>query len=116
VWNSTRQCEVAGTVEVAFTGAARRRGLLGRQALAPGEGLWLVPCESVHTFFMRFAIDLIFLDRKHRVKKLKSAVQPWRLAVCLTAHSVIELPAGTLRERPTHRGDQLEFHPAALRG
>lgn len=75
----------------------------------PGEGLWLVPCESIHTFFMRFPIDLIYLDRHHRVKRVRTAVSPWRLSVCFSAHSVIELPGGTLLDRQTEAGDQLEF-------
>jgi uncharacterized membrane protein (UPF0127 family) len=109
VWNVTRQCELASQVEVARTAAARRKGLLGRHTLAPGEGLWLVPCESIHTFFMRIAIDLVYLDRQHRVKKVRSAVPPWRLSACLSAHSVIELPAGTSETTNTRPGDQLEF-------
>jgi uncharacterized membrane protein (UPF0127 family) len=75
----------------------------------PGEGLWLVPCESIHTFFMRFPIDVIYLDRHHRVKKVRSAVLPWRFSACFSAHSVIELPAGTVLDRQTRAGDQLEF-------
>src|ERR1700761_7167627 len=106
VWNRTRQCEVACRVEVARTAAARRRGLLGRSRLEAGEGLWLVPCESVHTFFMRFAIDLIYLDRQLRVKKCCTAVVPWRMSLCLSAHSVIELAAGSANAQ---REDQLEF-------
>lgn len=109
VWNLTRQCDLASHVEVARTAAARRKGLLGRNALEPAEGLWLVPCASIHTFFMRFAIDLVYLDRQHRVKKVRSAVPPWRLSVCLTAHSVIELPAGSAEQTNTQPGDQLEI-------
>src|ERR1700756_449220 len=72
--NLTRQTEVACCVEVADHGAKRRKGLLGRDRLPAGEGLWIVPCEAVHTFGMRFAIDLIYLDRHMRVKKAKSNV------------------------------------------
>ena len=111
VWNCTRQCEVARRVEVARNGAARRSGLLGKQALAPGEGLWLAPCEAIHTFFMRFAVDLIYLDRQLRVKKVRAAVPSWRLSACLSAHSVLELGAGTAHTTNTQPGDQLEFRP-----
>jgi uncharacterized membrane protein (UPF0127 family) len=112
VWNATRQCELAGRVEVARTAAARRRGLLGRKALAPGEGLWLLPCASVHTFFMRFAIDLIYLDRLHQVRKIVPAVPPWRFSACLFAHSVLELPAGTVLDTNAQQGDKLQFQPS----
>jgi len=76
--------------------------------------LWIVPCESVHTFFMRFPIDLVYLDRKHRIKKVRSAVGPWRLSACLSAHSILELPAGTIRATQTQPGDSLEFLPSEL--
>ncbi len=111
VWNCTRQCEVAGRVEVARNSAARRSGLLGKQSLAPGEGLWLAPCEAIHTCFMRFAIDLIYLDRQLRVKKIRAAVPPWRFSACLSAHSVLELGPWTAHMTNTRPGDQLEFRP-----
>ncbi len=75
--------------------------------------MWIVPCESVHTFGMQFTIDLVYLDRKHRIKKVKSCVPPWRLSACLSAHSIIELPAGTVRETRTEKGDMLEFRPVS---
>jgi hypothetical protein len=96
-------------MEVADSAAKRNKGLLGRQGLAPGEGLWIIPCESVHTFWMKFPIDLIYLDRKNRIKKLRDSVPPWRLSACLSAHSVLELPAGTIRNTQTEPGDTLEF-------
>lgn len=107
--NLTRGTTLATQVEVAGSGESRRKGLLGRDGLGPGEGLWIVPCESVHTFFMRFAIDLVYLDGKHRVRKVRSAVGPWRLSACLTAHSILELPAGVVQASRTERGDQVEF-------
>jgi hypothetical protein len=103
-------------MECADSGPKRNKGLLGRERLSPGEGLWIVPCEAVHTFAMRFPIDLVYLDRKHRIKKLRSEVPPWRLSACLSAHSIIELPAGTIRSTDTQPGDTLEFSPAALTG
>lgn len=109
VFNQTRNTVLATQLDLAGRGATRRKGLLGRDQLAPGEGLWIKPCEAVHTVGMRFAIDLVYLDRKHRIRKLRSAVPPWRLSACLTAHSVIELPAGTIRETQTRLGDMLEF-------
>lgn len=106
--NSTRQSELADCAELAERGATRRKGLLGRQGLAPGEGLWIRPCEAVHTFFMRFPIDLVYLDRSLRVRKLRSNVGPWRMSACLSAHSVLELPAGTILQTQTKPGDTLE--------
>ncbi|HEX5235142.1 MAG TPA: DUF192 domain-containing protein [Silvibacterium sp.] len=112
--NLTRQTELACRAEMAGTGKARNKGLLGRSGLLSGEGLWIVPCESVHTFFMKFAIDLVYIDREKRVKKVRSHVGPWRVSACLSAHSIIELPAGTVESTKTARGDQLEFSPADL--
>lgn len=109
IFNLTRQVVIAEQVEVADRGAKRRKGLLGRDGLGQGEGLWIVPCESVHTFGMRFSIDLVYLDRKKRVRKVRSGVPPWRLSACLSAHSVVELPAGAVRASKMERGDRLEF-------
>jgi hypothetical protein len=109
VTNVTRGTVLATRLDAAHTGAKRRKGLLGRDRLAAGEGLWIAPCESVHTFFMRFAIDLVYLDREKRIKKVRSAVGPWRLSACLSAHSILELPGGTIAQTRTERGDQLEI-------
>ena len=96
--NTTRATVLASSLEVADTGSKRNKGLLGRKSLDPGTGLWIIPCESVHTFFMRFPIDLVYLDRQNRIKKLRSNVSPWRMSICLSAHSILELPAGTDRK------------------
>lgn len=109
VMNVVRGTVLATRLERADTSKQRRKGLLGRLQLDRGEGLWIVPCESVHTFFMRFAIDLVYLDRNRRVRKLRSAVKPWRVSACLSAHAVLELPAGTIEETQTQCGDTLEF-------
>jgi len=112
--NVTRGTVLASKLELAGTGEARRKGLLGREGLEPGEGLWIAPCESVHTFFMRFAIDLVYLDRKHRVEKVRQSVGPWRLSACFSAHSVLELPAGTINMSQTECGDMVEIAPATM--
>src|ERR1700679_955818 len=116
VTNVTRGTVLATRLEAAHTGPSRRKGLLGRDGLAPGEGLWIVPCESVHTFFMRFPIDLVYLDRKNTIKKVRSAVGAWRLWACLSAHSILELPAGTIQNTETQVGDILEFASASTPG
>jgi uncharacterized membrane protein (UPF0127 family) len=109
ILNLTREVVLAQRVEVADYGASRRKGLLGRSGLPAGEGIWIVPCESVHTFGMKFPIDLVYLDRNKKVKKVRSGVPPWRLSACLSAHSVIELAAGTIHMTQTNPGDKLEF-------
>ncbi|MGD1063542.1 MAG: DUF192 domain-containing protein [Terracidiphilus sp.] len=112
VLNMTRGTILATRLEAARTSATRRKGLLGRDSLLSGEGLWIAPCESVHTFFMRFAIDLVYLDRKQQVRKVRSEVGPWKMSACWSAHSVLELPAGTIVSTRTERGDSVEFAPA----
>ena len=114
--NLTRGTVLATSLETAASGKKRKKGLLGRDGLAPGGGLWIVPCESVHTFFMRFPIDLVYLDRRNRVRKLRSSVGAWRLSACFSAHSVVELPAGTIRSTETRKGDALEFVPTGEEG
>jgi uncharacterized membrane protein (UPF0127 family) len=115
VLNLTRGTILATRLEAARSSATRRKGLLGRDSLLLGEGLWIAPCESVHTFFMRFAIDLVYLDRKLKVRKVRHSVGAWRMSACLTAHSVLELPAGTVAATRTERGDSVEFAPATNR-
>ena len=112
VRNVTRGTLIGDAIDSAQTSAARRTGLLKHSKLDEGAGLWIVPCESVHTFFMKFAIDLVYLDRERRIKKTRNAVGPWRLSVCFSAHSILELPAGTIRETQTERGDTLEIAAA----
>jgi uncharacterized protein len=107
VRNDTRNTVLASAADVAGTSAERRTGLLGRQRLDPGAGLWIRPCESVHTFFMKFAIDLVYLDGRQQVRKVRNSMAPWRLSACLTAHSVLELPAGSVGLTGTRPGDQL---------
>ncbi len=104
--NLTRNAVLGDAVEVANTSAKRRAGLLKHEGLPPGCGLWIVPCESVHTFFMKFPIDLVYLDKKRRVRKVRNAVPAWRLSLCLTAHSILELPAGTVEKTGTQPGDE----------
>ncbi len=114
VLNVTRGTVLATQLTKAHTGATRNKGLLGRESLLPGEGLWIAPCESVHTFFMRFPIDLVYLDRKLKVRKVRHSVGAWRLSACLAAYSVLELPAGTAAATRTVRGDTMEIEPAMV--
>ena len=109
VRNVTRGTSLGGAIHLADTSKKRRTGLLKRNGLERGEGLWIVPCEGIHTFFMRFAIDVLYLDRKRRVRKTVRDLAPWRISFCVTAHSVLELAAGDVDRTTTSVGDQLEF-------
>jgi uncharacterized membrane protein (UPF0127 family) len=108
ITNPARQTILATYAERASTASSRNKGLLGRMSLEAGEGLWIIPSQGVHTFWMRFPIDLVYIDQKNRVKKVYASVRPWRLALCLSAHSVIELPAGTIVATRTQVGDLLQ--------
>lgn len=114
VSNLTRNTVLATCMDIADSGPKRNKGLLGRAGLSFGEGLWIIPCEAVHTFWMRFSIDLVYLDREKRIRKLSSQVPPWRLSACLAAHSVLELPSGTIKNTQTERGDTLRFSVVSL--
>jgi uncharacterized membrane protein (UPF0127 family) len=83
------------------------RGLLGRDTLAPGEGLLIRPASSIHTFFMRFAIDAVFVDRAGTVVKVVSGLRPWRCAAARRASAVLELAAGEAAARGVQVGDRL---------
>lgn len=109
-WNGSSGKELAGDLAVAETLFDRARGLLGRKGLAPGEGLLLRPCTGVHTFFMRFAIDVVFLDSKNRVIGVVQNMKPQRVSrVLLSSASVIELPAGTVPASETAIGNEIFF-------
>jgi len=109
VQNRTRDLSLADQADIADTSAKRRTGLLKHSQLAPGEGLWIVPCEAVHTFWMKFPIDVLFLDKKRKILKVRPGMSRWKMAICLRAHSVLELPSGTCESTGTVRGDQLEL-------
>ncbi|MCB0358270.1 MAG: DUF192 domain-containing protein [Bdellovibrionales bacterium] len=86
-------------VEVAESFSARSIGLLGRRELLPGSGLHILRCRMVHMWFMRFAIDAVFLDRLRRIVGIDASLQPWRLSRWWgQADSVLELPAGSAEQ------------------
>lgn len=109
VWNRTRDILLGDRIKAATESATRREGLLKRTGLDPGEGLYIAPCEAVHCFFMKFTIDVLFLNKKKQVVKLAPALKPWRIAACFRAHSVLELPEGAIALSGTKVGDQLEL-------
>jgi uncharacterized membrane protein (UPF0127 family) len=105
--NARTDTVVASTVEVAATRASRRRGLLGRDAFDGSAALILSPCWTIHTAFMRFPIDVAFVDRDGRVVRVAEDMAPWRVAAAPSAAVTVELAAGVLRARDVQVGDQL---------
>jgi len=93
---SGKRC-VVGRVWKAENAWERARGLLGRPRLVEGEGLLLDPCRSVHCIGMRYALDLVYLDRRGRVCKLVQGVRPWRFSASLRGHATLEMATGALR-------------------
>ena len=111
--NLTRDSEVAARVRPADRAWSRLVGLLGRRRLARDEGLLLTPCSSIHTFFMLFPIDILYLNRERVVVKAVSALRPFRLSGCLRGgHATLELPAGIIEASGTQVGDRLAVTPA----
>ena len=110
VENITRKRVLAGRIQSARNSADRRRGLLGLKELDSDSGLWINPCEAVHTFGMQMVLDVIFLDADLRVKKIAAHLRPNRIAFCLAADSVLEVKAGAAAASGTKRGDQLQLH------
>jgi uncharacterized membrane protein (UPF0127 family) len=108
--NLTRGTVLAARVEEATRPLSRLKGLLGRAQLAEGEALLIAPCTSIHTFFMRFPIDVIFLDGDGRALRALEDLGPWR-ATRIYPHAAcaIELPAGALRRSATCAGDLLRL-------
>jgi uncharacterized protein len=109
VSNASRGCTLADRADIADTSSKRRTGLLKHTSLEPGEGLWIAPCEGIHTFRMKFPIDVVFLNRDKKILKVRPNMVRGRISFSLRAHSVLELPAGTLEKTGTSVGDQLEF-------
>lgn len=112
--NERTRKPVADVVELADTRKTRRRGLLGRERLDDGAALMLIPCAAIHTAFMRFSIDLVFIDRAGCAVRTASRVRPWRVSLALRARAVIELPAGRLDAGDVAVGDRLYLTPARL--
>lgn len=109
ITNQTRGRLLADRAEIANTSETRRKGLLKHSSLQPGEGLWIAPCEGVHTFGMKFPIDVIFLNKAKKVLKTRPDMVKSRISFSLRAYSVVELPTGTIAATGTVAGDQLEF-------
>jgi uncharacterized protein len=114
VFNRTRGTVLCEKLEVAASHIEQSRGLLGRDRMEPGsgmlfEGSWL-PLMWMHMFFMRFAIDIVFLDKGGRVLRINPSLKPWRLSsMVFGARRALELEAGAAARSGTRVGDQLDF-------
>lgn len=109
--NEARATPLATTLEVAFDSRSRRRGLLGRDGLPAGHALVIAPSNAIHTCFMRFPIDVAFIDRAGVVVGARHALPAWRLAAAWRAFAIVELSAGTLAATETRVGDRLAVLP-----
>ena len=110
VVNQTRGTLLGDRIEVADTSLSRFLGLIPKRGLNAGEGLWIKPCSGVHMFWMRFAIDVIGLDKQRRVVRLWRNLRPWRMtSVSMQVKSALELPVGQIGVCQVQLGDVLEI-------
>lgn len=110
ITNLSNNAVLADKARVADTFWSRLIGLLNRNSLEKGEALVLKPANSIHTFFMRFPIDALFLDKNSKVIGITHVIKPFRFSpVYFGAYSVIELPAGTLQLTQTKLGDSVKL-------
>ena len=111
-FNRTRTTYLATDLMTASTHWSRFRGLMATDSsrFSRGQGLWINPSRGIHTFAMRFPIDAVYLDRERIVIHLEEDLKPWRMAaIRVHAASVLEVPAGTIRESLTALGDQVDI-------
>ncbi len=109
-FNVTRQTVLAEALTSADTFLRSLMGLMGKPSLPASGGLWIVPCQSIHTLWMRFSIDVIFLDHRKTVVHLVEGMKPFRVSRHVSkAKSVIELPVNVIRHTMTGLGDQIEI-------
>lgn len=113
VRNASSGLLVASRLEIAATRVTRRRGLMGRDSMAAGDALWIVPSRGVHTCGMRFAIDVVALDARGVVVDLVTDLRPWRVRLPRPGtFGVLELPAGTVMASRTRLGHRISFEPS----
>ena len=110
--NLTRGINLAERARVADSVWTRVVGFLRDTELADGDGLWIVPCNSIHSFAMKFPFDAVFLDRDLKVVHLVEEMKPWRISpIKFASHGVLEIPAGAIARSGTKPGDQIELRP-----
>jgi uncharacterized protein len=110
--NVRNQSLVADALTPALDSKTRRTGLLHHEVFPDGSAMLIAPTSAVHTFFMRFPIDIAFVTREGRVVKTYAGVRPWRVAAAFGAYAAVELPAGTLARCDTVAGDTLAIVPS----
>ena len=114
--NVTRGVHVTSCGRIAETPWTKLIGLLRDRTLEYGDGMWLKPCNSIHSFGMRFAFDAIFLDKNLRVVHLVHEMKPRRISrIVFSAHSILELPAGMIFQSATELGDQFEMRRETIK-
>ena len=112
VKNLTRQTVLVDGGTIADNPVTRTRGLLYHTHLEPGDGLWINPCSSIHSFGMKFVFDALFLDRDRKVIHVIQRMKPWEISyqfMPLCGIGVLEMPSGTIENTQTQKGDQMEF-------
>lgn len=113
--NTTRGTTLASEIEHARTARARMKGLLGREGLAEGGGMVIEPCTSIHMFFMKFPLDVLFVDSRGLVLRAIERLRPWGLTRFYPRASyAAELPAGTIARTGTREGDTVLLTGAPL--
>jgi uncharacterized membrane protein (UPF0127 family) len=111
--NTRNGRELAHDLIAAFDSKTRRTGLLRHETFRDGSAMLIAPSNAVHTFFMRFPIDIAFVTRDGRIVKTYAALKPWRMAAAFSAYAVVELPPGTLARNETVAGDVLSIEISA---
>lgn len=109
LYNSTQNCLIADDLKIADNFISRTVGLISKKEISQAEGLLIKPCCSIHTFFMRFDIDVLFVNRKHEVIALYENVKPWKvLPIHPTSQYVVEFTAGTISSKQISKGNILK--------
>ncbi len=107
--NDTRGTTICDRAKHARSFVSRGVGLLGKRGLESGEGLLIDPCSSIHMFFMRFPVDVVYIDRQGNVVKTVHRLKPWRISAARHARTTLELPVGAIDASGTQVGDTLSF-------
>jgi uncharacterized membrane protein (UPF0127 family) len=117
VKNKSKGTTLAEACLIATSTFERMKGLLGTKGLADGYGMLLIPCRGIHTLFMRYAIDVVFIDAQMRVVHIVHSLQPWRICAPLNTNAAmaLELPSGKIAETLTAVGDEIEVNLIGLK-
>ena len=105
--NATQNNVVAACVDIADNPWDRFWGLMNKPGVPEGYGLWIVPCSDIHSLFMRFEFDAVFVDKQGKVVKLVEKMKPWGLSLAKGAHAVLELDGGVIAKAGIHLYDEI---------